>query len=316
MLNFFLDVELDHRPNPQNMMEDDEEEEEEQEESGKKRDSNVYVAPKLMAVSYDEGSRNKLAKKKEKLEKKLNNSKIIQTLKDTIGEEPDFDYSVGAEFTKKKTKEDELLRDIEEYENENFTRVSLNKKQKNMLKKKQATLIPDELQEISDMNELKDLDKFLKQNEEAKEDRVTLLQYSSEKAAKKALKITDEEEPVVESKREKKRKHREEQQKQNESEEEYQDLEPVAKKKKRREEEYKMLNGGDADEKRSASNEIVANRGLVIKRKKEDKNPRLKLKHKYAKKTQSLPQMRKNPGAYSGEKSIEKNVVKSKKIKA
>jgi hypothetical protein len=299
------------------MMDDEEEEDEEEEQSRKKEDSNVYVAPKLMAVSYDEGSRNKLAKKKEKLEKKLNNSKIIQTLKDTIGEEPDFDYSVGAEFTKKKTKEDELLRDIEEYENENFTRVSLNKKQKNMLKKKNATLIPDELQEISDMNELKDLDKFLKQNEEVKEDKVTLLQYSSEKAAKKALNIEENEEPVVESKREKKRKHREEQQKQMESEDEYQDLEPVAKKKKRREEEYKMMNGGDNnDEKRSASNEIVANRGLVIKRKKEDKNPRLKLKHKYAKKTQSLPQMRKNPGAYSGEKSIEKNVVKSKKIKA
>eukprot|EP01080_Neovahlkampfia_damariscottae_P011170 gene11170-3991_t len=302
-------VELDHRPNLEHLVEDEEVEEGDSQEEQDSDDSDIYVAPKLMAVSYEEGDKKKVTKKREKLEKKFKHGNIVQTLKDTIGEEPDFDYSVGAEFTKKKTKEDEMLRDIEEYENENFSRVSLNKRQKNMLKKKQKNLITDELSEIHSMNELNDLDKFLRQKDESKQDKVTLLQYNgNEKAAKKALKI-DDDEPIEKdeehvSKREKKRKLKELKQKEIEEAEEsndddYQTFEPVAKKKMKRDEENRILEEEIEDGKRTASNEIVKNRGLVVKRKKEDKNPRLKLKHKYEKKSSKLGKMRKNPGAYS-----------------
>lgn len=79
--------------------------------------------------------------------------------------------------------------------------------------------------------------------------------------------------------------------------------------------------GDEADQgrKRKATDQIVKNRGLVVHRKKEDRNPRLKMKRKFEKavirrKGQVRP-MREQHGAYMGEStSIRKNVSHSVRL--
>lgn len=265
----------------------------------------VYKAPKLTAITYDEDSKKRLNKKKDKLEKKLKNSDMVKELKNAIGEEPEEEFSIGSEHSKK-NKVSQYEKEIEEFELENFKRVNLKKKEKGTIKKNQSKLV-DELEELESMNELLNLDRYLKKKDDHKE-KVTLLQYLGDvEDAQKALEQDDEQPKEDQEEQVPKKRKRKEEKVKEKKEKKVHFSESLSSKKKKRQEEDEILERTlEKSENRKINQKIERNRGLVPKRKKEDKNPRLKIRSKYEKKTQK--------NEYSNN-LIEKNTVKSKKIK-
>ncbi|CAG9327822.1 unnamed protein product [Blepharisma stoltei] len=115
-----LDSELKFKPNPKEM----------DSQLHITEKSDVYKAPKFQAAIYEEKG-GKEERDEKRLKEKLKRSYLIQSLKEEIGDEP----------VEIKTGRSKRLREIEEaqqeYEEENFTRVQITKKERILRKKLQ-----------------------------------------------------------------------------------------------------------------------------------------------------------------------------------
>jgi len=322
-------------------------------------ETNVYTAPKLMPVAYDNASVKKAKSDMKRLEKKIRNSEMIKAFKAEMGDEPEEMTNIGSEI-----KQSSLLKDREDYETETFTRRNLTKKEKRMLRDEQDRTV-DELRNLESFTDIQALEKYSKAKNTTNT-KVTLAQYmgDADKAEEDLSKMNgegsdddndvdnqldedeqflrasgviteysdsdfdeeeeedeeaDEEAPVVKSKNSNnnnnkvgdKRKRIESSSMNNNN-----------KKKKRstiRDEEDAMLESEySGTGKRAATKEIVENKGLVSRKKKDYKNPRVKHKMRFANKAGSMLKMQKvQKGGQTGSvKSVNKSVVRSKKLRA
>lgn len=95
--------------------------------------SNVYIPPKVAAMMYDDDESAELAKQKaiEKAKKRALSSNIIQDLRREYDEGPEEIKSGSS----RKKKIERKLNEIKDFEEENFIRVTLSKKDKKSLKR-------------------------------------------------------------------------------------------------------------------------------------------------------------------------------------
>ena len=302
------------------LMEDSDESEEDEEET--------YKAPKMMAVRYDEGDQRKAEKTKKKAMERIEKGKFLKELKAEFGDAPEEIESLGTEGRSK------YLAQIEEQELESRNRMLLTKKDK---KKIAAELkIKDPLTEMDSFHEFTALERYAK-SKSATNNKLALAQYigdadealkqiekrnngtedemnEEEKAMLASGALTmdsdsdfdeDEDDYDEEEEDSKKRKRK--------------DVDMSNKKKKRDYEDQRLDRKDFRDDqgKRKADNNIIKNRGLAAHKKQDQRNPRLRLKNKYANKTGGYRFGKvKSQAGYSGENRIQSNTVKSRKIKS
>ena len=138
---------LAFKPAPHNLLDFDEDEDEEEDyESNDEQNkmssslgtkkktgkSNVYIPPKVAAMMYDDDESAEISKQKaiEKAKKRALSSNIIQDLRREYDEGPE-EISTGSIRKKKMEKK---LNEIKEYEEDNFIRITMSKKEKAKLK--------------------------------------------------------------------------------------------------------------------------------------------------------------------------------------
>jgi len=114
----------------------------------------VYVPPKLQAVEPDLGLKSKKAAREEEFRKRqLAQSAFLEDLRAELGDEP---VEIKADVRNRKLK---AMEDREErYEEENYTRVVLSKRDKQVRKRLRE-------QEEEPLDDMEDISKFLKQAE-------------------------------------------------------------------------------------------------------------------------------------------------------
>ncbi|KAL0486002.1 hypothetical protein AKO1_012235 [Acrasis kona] len=192
-------VSADHRPRIDNLANDEDDEDDEdddqddedeqldesdqEEEEDEQLDdvqTDAYVPAKLMPVTYDDKSTAKSAKAQRRLEDKVINQPIIKTIKSIYSDEPEELPQIGSNLDLRGSARAKQAKDIEDYENDNFTRVKLTKKEQRKLKQDEENLV-DEIREMEKFSDLAALDQFMKSNKTTKQkDRITLMQYSGE----------------------------------------------------------------------------------------------------------------------------------------
>lgn len=311
----------------------------------------VYKAPKLVPVAYDDAVLKKAKGDLKRLEKKIKNSEMIKAFKASMSDEPEEIANIGSEI-----KQSSFLKEREEQELESFTRRNLTKKElKKMREEREKTV--DELRDLESFTDIEALEKYSKAKA-ATNTKVTLAQYIGDaaKAEEELEKMNkpdnennidalDEEEKYLRASGVLTEYSDEDEEEDEEDEEEPEPAvkpkkvtfqeptrkrkretngkeESVKKKKNRmqvRDEEDSLLETDmrDANGKRLATKEIIENRGLVARKKKEQRNPRVKHKMKYKKKAGSILKMQKlQKGGQDGMvKSVSKSLVRSKKLK-
>lgn len=116
--------------------------------------SDVYIPPKLQAVEPDLGTKGKKAAREEEFRKRqLAQSAFLEDLRAELGEEP---VEIKTDVRNRKLK---AIEDREErYEEENYTRVVLSKREKQVRKRLRG-------REDEQLDDLEDISKFLKQAE-------------------------------------------------------------------------------------------------------------------------------------------------------
>ena len=166
--------------------ESDEAESEYEDEDELAEEMAAFVAPKVTAVNlggaHDESS---LDKKARKLQRKLKNSAMLRKLKDEFADRPEEVVNPGVvdlEFLDKATAE------RIKYEEENFTRLVMTKKQKNEQMRKQTLAQLNRLDEFDDFRDLATMKALTKTKEESSARKASkarsLSQYVSELESK------------------------------------------------------------------------------------------------------------------------------------
>lgn len=137
----------------------------------------VYQAPKLQAAIYEEKA-GKEARDDKRLKEKLSRSVLIQSLREELGDEP---LEIKSGRSKK-------IREIEDaqqdWEEENFKRVQITKKEKILRRK---------LQKRDEAEEEENIDGFMRLLEPKKR----TLQKSIDYIAKKKPKLTESDEEIL-----------------------------------------------------------------------------------------------------------------------
>ncbi len=108
---------------------------------------------KTIAVEYDDSAEKKLSKQKKQIEKKTTANKFIREIRNEFGDEPEEEFSVGAEHKRDVTnKSIRILREIEEVEEDNFRRIQMSKRvKKNLLKDADQHKLIDELENLEEL---------------------------------------------------------------------------------------------------------------------------------------------------------------------
>ena len=271
------------KPHPDNMATRDDEHNEHgpEEEDG----AAVYKAPKLAAVHYEEDSKA-LAKEKKSRDahlKRAQRSALVESLRQELTGAPEELKNIG--WTK--DMDDRKTQERLAYEEEYLTRLSLSKKERNRLKRLQSEL----------PNELKDLDNFTDMAFLKSSTRRSAMESAQESLYDRKAKALEEFKQAEKQKAEEERMRRkrareiEEEELMAEGAEMFGDVaEEKQLQKKAKKESYirpapRALPEAEVDEgqKRKATSKIIKNRGLVAHRKKENKNPRVKLRNKFSK---------------------------------
>ena len=107
---------------------------------------NIYKAPKLNAVEFNDPKEKKKQQKDNYERKKLGKSNLIQEMMREVADEPEEVY-MGFNKRSKTNKYADML---EEDEMENFRRVSMTKKEKKALRNKQLEDMQDKIDNLDD----------------------------------------------------------------------------------------------------------------------------------------------------------------------
>lgn len=155
-----------NHPNLKAMMDDEDSDASEEEDAKAK----VYKPPKMQAVYYEhEKNMEKMDKKMENKRKKIKNSEIMETLNEEFGHTPEVSSSSGiaskSKVEKELAEEESERRDFEE---ERFIRLTLSRKDKKSIKKRQAeSKQNDLLGDIGDIGDFEELADLVSQTETA-----------------------------------------------------------------------------------------------------------------------------------------------------
>ncbi|KAG2382238.1 hypothetical protein C9374_005440 [Naegleria lovaniensis] len=292
-------------------------------------EGDAYVAPKMMAIRYDDGDERKAEKTRKKAMERIEKGKLLKELKAEFGDAPEERESVGTENRSK------YLAQIEEAELDARHRLLLTKKDKKKIA--EELKIKNPLAEMDSFHEFTALQRYAK-SKQATSSKLALAQYIGDAdEALKALEkskagpidedgLNEEEKAMLESGA---LTYASDSDFDDEEEEDYE--EEDSKKRKRRgfdknsskktkrdlEDETLEDDGRDDQGKRKADNTILKNRGIAAHKKVEQRNPRLRLKNKFNSKTGGYRFGKlKSEKGYSGEKKIQANTVRSRKIKS
>ncbi|KAK9766432.1 hypothetical protein K7432_004487 [Basidiobolus ranarum] len=143
------------KPNPQNLVDKNAKSKEEEEEAAS---SGLYRAPKLAPVHFDEGSTAKSRQDREqaRLLQRASKSRMMQ---DLIAEYDDRPEEVNAysginEGIGMSNEDDRKMKERETYEEENFIRMTLSKKDLNKIRKGGVKRFEDEFEHLNDFTNL------------------------------------------------------------------------------------------------------------------------------------------------------------------
>ncbi|ORX99836.1 hypothetical protein K493DRAFT_323800 [Basidiobolus meristosporus CBS 931.73] len=143
------------KPNPQNLVDKNAKTKEDEEEAAA---SGIYKAPKLAPVHFDEGStaKSKQDREQARLLQRASKSRMMQ---DLIAEYDDRPEEVNAysginEGIGISNEEDRKMREREAYEEENFIRMTLSKKEMKKIRKGGVKRFEDEFEHLNDFTNL------------------------------------------------------------------------------------------------------------------------------------------------------------------
>lgn len=130
---------LAFKPNPLNLLNKNDQEDEEDEEDDTKEDG-VYRPPKLAPVSYDENAGRKAGKKERdeaRLKEKQSRSRLMKDLMTEMSENPEeVDVFGGVnEGTGYGDRIDNLIQEKNQYEEDNYVRLAVTRKEKQRMNK-------------------------------------------------------------------------------------------------------------------------------------------------------------------------------------
>lgn len=292
----------------------DESSDEEQSKSQKKEE--LYVAPKLMAVSTNLDQRekklSKYEKKKEQLKQRLIDSGIIQDFAEEYGDAPILRDS-NSGIKNNASKAVKFAKEVEEYEANNLKRVHLTKQQRKLLKEaeRNVTKFGDELMNLEAYS---DYITHEAQENDIEDEKVTVLEYLDEEEAKKFL---DKQGKKSDDEHKSKKRKREVVQEPDFDESDDDSLDIKSKKKRRLEEEDKLE--GDADiGRRAAGAKELQNRGIRHNKRRDLKNSRVKYKKRFDEKTshqRNLESQIEKLRAKGNVQKINPNIIRSTKAK-
>ncbi|KAF0981140.1 hypothetical protein FDP41_012928 [Naegleria fowleri] len=291
-------------------------------------DDETYVAPKMMAIRYDDGDERKAEKTRKKAMERIEKGKLLKELKAEFGDAPEERESVGTENRSK------YLAQIEEAELDSRHRMLLTKKDKKKIA--EELKIKNPLAEMDSFHEFTALQRYAK-SKQATSSKLALAQYIGDAdEALKALEKSNSAAPIDENGLNEEEKAMLESgaltyDSDSDFDEEEDDYEEDSKKRKRRgfdninskktkrdlEDETLEDDRRDDQGKRKADNNTLKNRGIAAHKKVDQRNPRLRLKNKFNSKTGGYRFGKlKSEKGYSGEKKIQTNTVRSRKIKS
>jgi hypothetical protein len=131
--------------------------------------SSTYKIPKLAANPYKDGETIDDAREEKLLRKrkKLKNSEILETLREEFGTAPETSFSSGIGSS---TADEKILKEMEEerrrFEEDRFVRLTVSRKEKKEMKKRQASASKvDLLADIGDIGEFEELAQLSKGND-------------------------------------------------------------------------------------------------------------------------------------------------------
>ncbi|PKY44918.1 hypothetical protein RhiirA4_459370 [Rhizophagus irregularis] len=148
---------LSFKPNPQDLVSKTED----SNDAADVNNNGIYKAPKLAPVHFEEDTGAKFKREKEELRllSRASKSRLIKDLIDEYDDRPEESTLVGSSQKDDNTELEERLR----YEEENFIRLSLSKKELKRLKKN--TTFEDEFENLNDFNDVAILHKDVEASE-------------------------------------------------------------------------------------------------------------------------------------------------------
>ncbi|CAO3703300.1 unnamed protein product [Rhizopus stolonifer] len=145
---------LAFKPNPMNLINKDQEEDEDEEEA-----SDVYRPPKLAPVAYNEDAGSKNRKKErdeERMKEKASRSRIMKDLMSEMTENPEEVGVFGGvnEGTGYGDRIDNLMEEKNKYEEENYVRLAVTRKEKQRLNANKKMRFESEFENLDDFSNL------------------------------------------------------------------------------------------------------------------------------------------------------------------
>lgn len=318
------------KPNLDDMVVDDDEDEQvhgQDEDAEGTASSSIYRAPKLAPVYYpdDENEAAKQQRQDERRKKALSKSRLLAELRGELEDLPEEEYIDPVRMNTRITN-DSKLQEREAYEEENFMRFQVSKKEKRRLESAAKPI--DELDDLDDFfGELEEINETAKGNAKKSRRTESISAYldkinaergdnddeESERQSRNNAAYTGSDESDIEddlpklSRKDKKKMKRQEK--------------LTAAKEARGPIHYRSVNDHEEGAPRPASYHIVKNRGLTPSRSKEQRNPRVHQRTRYQKAVNKLASARggrlnaDTSKPYSGESTgIRTNLTKSVKF--
>ncbi|CAJ0891826.1 4289_t:CDS:2 [Entrophospora sp. SA101] len=165
---------LSFKPNPQNLMIEPNKKTKDNNNSGKKSDE-IYKAPKLAPVHFEEkGVKSKQEKERARILWKASNSRLVQDLMLEYDDRPEESDIIGGlqhpGGVRIRDKVDKVIEERNRYEEENFIRLNVSKKEKR--KAKMLKKFEDEFENLDDFKSLNNIrdDVEAAEKEKGKED--------------------------------------------------------------------------------------------------------------------------------------------------
>jgi len=290
------------------------EEEEDKKPAKKNKVSDVYRAPKLNAVAFEDAKDRKKRMKAEYDRKRLGKSSLVEELKREMEDAPEEVYRGGVA---KKGKVNKFQDALEREEMEAFKRVSMSTKEKKALRNQSLAEMQDKLDTLDD--DFAAIQSIVRRTEtKTKDDAVASAEKdaASSKFAKSLKQFIEK----PDKRKEKAKRHEQELQEKSRRREE-KAARKLEAQKEFMQSKLKEVKELDKSITRNISRDMLKARGIVRKRKREDANPRVKKRRQYEK----LVKVHKNrvqdfkdgkaQGLYSGEATgLRTGLIKSTKF--
>jgi len=288
----------------------------------------IYKVDKRREVHFEDDTKDGKKKKEDKMKKKAASSKLMEFIHQEYSDKPEEIQQIGASDNKMMD-EEELER--QKFEEENFTRMILSKKDKSKMKRKRYD---DELESLIDFENVSGVNKQIT-NDLLQSSKRSISQVFQEMGQKKKKNLVsgDYDTPIKERQPRQSLPNDDEiiesdsieSDEQLEEDPFYEEVKQQSKKPKKENNKIeKIITSHDDEfmegEKRGINRAMQNNRGLTRSRNKKVKNPTTKYRHKHEqvmkKRKGAVRNMRTQDKPYRGEATgIKKNVVRSKTFK-